>query len=855
MDQNLKMRGWPSIPHECTAIILGYLENDTYALAALAQVNKAFFRLVCPILYRDPFKRLEYMARVLPKPALEIAQEQLSEWKAQPSQCCENAKVTERVLESLALPTSERIPSPTKGRTYHQVPGYLDPAPVFAASPAVSWRYESLYRTLMEPILQILHSTYPSLHWPFLIHQHIRQLPMYDIPEDEMVLATAAASKLCHEDESAKDEMVDEGLFDQDDEPPCGGFDLGDDDDDDDSNSSGDEHTSTMVTKKRDYLQYLQVIDLAYFPTRFGGHHRHYHLHGPYQRVVLGYHSRFHPTNPTNAKIHRDYGLLYCIWDRSPKAVAFQHSLQKMYMPQSGVLDRIQRLLLARYPAKVQALRLPISRLTAFDLDPALFSAMAHRAVQPTPMPFHSAFIARRMTHLSRIEIHGLSQATEDWHKLREALAYLSVRGDPVHTIRELSIRSSANKVDGLWMRRVLAVFPKLEVLEVHGLSESTCLIHPWGERKPLPRIWTPHWAEQGCPQPHQHDKRQPSSPPSPLSPPPQRDLMNVLHTSSEPRGPSEPPRSWEETPSDNTDVWTEDHDNTVVAACGCHWLSTWPTGHGHSLRVLDIESSHSPAMQWRQYTDLARFPNLEELRLVGRDQYMFEWVLEGRELRRQQSQRPRGGSISEVPTSPTSLSALKQQQQQLGPQGTLDLLKRLSLVLHNEPVARVLIDRCPQTCPQLEVLILRPMVARRESFSDDEDAAMSFWQLHHLGTTADKEKADWHIEQQMVPALRGLTRLRSLWLEGTWFMSIKAVSAVVSELNQLHTLGLQACPNIKMSSTELKKMVGELRGGNCKNGSNEANKSQPLELRWINTDLPESHAWFWQETKILYDH
>ncbi|KAF9970824.1 hypothetical protein BGZ73_006398 [Actinomortierella ambigua] len=840
------------------------------------------------------------MARVLHKPAVEIVEERLEECKMQHNQCCEHGKATERVLESLALPLSKRIPPLTKDKALHQVPGYIDPAAVFAASSTVSWRYEALYRTLMEPILQVLHATYPSLHWPFLVHQHIRQLPMYDIPEDDVALVISTASLAFQEVEQLKDDIMDEELFDQDGEPPCGGFDLGDDDDDDEgSNSSGDEHASTTVVKKRDYLQYLRVIDLAYFPTRFGGHHRHYFLHGPYQRVMLGFHSRFHSTNPTNAKIHRDYGLLYCIWDRSPKAVAFQHSLQKVYTPQSGVLDMIQRLLLARYPSKIQALRLPISRLKASDLDPALFSAQAHRATQPLPMPSRSAFIARRMTHLSRIEIHGLSHLAEDWQKLQNGLAYLSAVNDPTNTIRELSIRSTPGKICGYWMRRVLATLPKLEVLEVHGAAENTCLIHARGDREVTSRVWIPQPTDQGregarAGLNNGHNETYVSSPG-------RRGLCPSV-----------------ETPSNSQGSWTEVTQSTNVAACECHWLSTWPVEHCQALRVLDLETGDCMAMQWRQYSDLARFPNLEELRLVGRDQDMFEWVLDARErLRKQQDDARLAGQVKQKASPNATVAVATHQQQQQSPRGTLEHLKKLSLVLHAAPVAGVLIDRCnaifghqlqelvlvqscwimlkqswrfthvfatlrrlairdytfdtfdiaclgQETCPQLEVLVLRYAVRRSADRS-----------THLLGTAVDIEETDRHVEQEMVPALKGLTRLRSLWLEGTWFMSMKAVSAIVSELSQLHMLGLHTCPNIKASSTELKKMVAELCGHGGEGGKQKSTnlsavttdkqsngvkgahrkRDRSLELRWMNTDLPETHTWRWQDTKILYDH
>ncbi|KAG0268834.1 hypothetical protein DFQ27_005621 [Actinomortierella ambigua] len=916
MDHNQKTRGWSTIPHECTAIILSYLEHDTHALAALAQVDRAFFRIVCPVLYRNPFARLERMARVLHKPGMEIAQEQLEEHRLQPSQCCEHAKATERALMSLALPASERLPWPRTDNVLVHIPTYLDPAAMFAASPAVSWRYEALYKTLMEPILQVLHATYPSLHWPFLVHQHIRQLPMYDIPDCDAELVASTASKACQEVEQLKDDMVDEGLFD-DGEPPCGGFDLGDDDEDDEgSNSSADEHASTTMVKKRDYLQYLQVIDLAYFPTRSGGHNRHYRLHGPYQRVMLGHHSRFHSTNPTNAKFHRDYGMLYCIWDRSPKAVAFQHSMQKVYTPQSGVLDMIQRLLLARYPSKVQALRLPSSRLKAFDLDPTLFSAQAHRAIQPTPMPFRSAFIARRMTHLSRIEIHGLSHSAEEWRTLRDVLAYLAAVNGPVHTIRELSIRPlSSYRPCGYWMQRVLAALPKLEVLEAHGVAETTCLIHSGGSRQAPVHVWTPCQTAQDQSLGQGQGGGQEGGG--------EGSLQNGHGDNQGPPGYLYPCM---ETPSNSQGAWMRKDSTPLDVACECHWLSTWSVKHGQSLRVLDIDSSDSIGMQWRQYNDLARFPNLKELRLVGRDQDMFEWVLDGREKRRQQQGGSRLASQGEhkngfITTTTTAIATQKQQQET--PQGTLDQLKKLSLVLRDESVAGVLIDRCnfifgkqleelvlvlpdygtllrswrfshtfsslrrlairgymlkkvdmaclgPDTCPQLEMLILRYTVLWGRAEPPEE-----YMQMRMLGRAANIEEADRHVEQDIVPALKGLTRLRSLWLEGRWFMTTKAVSVIALELSHLCTLGLQDCPNVKASSTELKKMVAEIRGGGGDGGGSQnpaglsqvsadtrydgakdvhGMKRRPLELRWINADLPTTHAWAWQDTKILYD-
>src|SRR5690554_4013755 len=55
---------WNDLPPEIIEVVLDILDDDTFALAALVQVERQLFCMVVPRLYRDPFQRIRALSHL-----------------------------------------------------------------------------------------------------------------------------------------------------------------------------------------------------------------------------------------------------------------------------------------------------------------------------------------------------------------------------------------------------------------------------------------------------------------------------------------------------------------------------------------------------------------------------------------------------------------------------------------------------------------------------------------------------------------------------------------------------------------------------------------------------------------------
>ncbi|KAF9970103.1 hypothetical protein BGZ73_007289 [Actinomortierella ambigua] len=276
---------------------------------------------------------------------------------------------------------------------------------------SVSW-YISLYETLLDPILRIIFHPFPSLKFHDMHSRHAALLQEYDVP-------TAGTS---FAQEQARPE-TGSGVFTAMADQNC--------------QQQLNQHPSTNRPTRQDYLQYLESIDLRYFPACTKG--------------TLDF-RRYMPI------------------------------LKDSKLPQS-VYQVLQTLLISRYPSKVQSLTLEAHDLHRQDSE-AFSAEKTFTAHVPKEKPCDgllrrhtpfSLFPFHQMANLRCLNVFHLGNDPVMWARLYACLAYHQAR---YGTLRELGLfmMNEADADENL--NKVLRLVPRIEALRLRYRRE-TCQFHP----------------------------------------------------------------------------------------------------------------------------------------------------------------------------------------------------------------------------------------------------------------------------------------------------------------------------------------------------------------------------------------
>ncbi|KAG0341203.1 hypothetical protein BG000_009930 [Podila horticola] len=267
---------------------------------------------------------------------------------------------------------------------------------------------------------------------------------------------------------------------------------------------------------------------------------------------------------------------------------------------------------------------------------------------------------------------------------------------------------------------------------------------------------------------------------------------------------------------------------NTGTRGSGC--ISHMGPNQHHSLRVLKIAHLGGFTADENSFEDLARFKNLEELEVTTNKHNQFRWFAENKRRIQAAAKRPVSLPLSPVsPNTPYQPFFFFGNQDDMTP--ALSKLKHLTLhdITRN---SRSVVDHvCEAFGDQLESLSL--MLPTYEP--QPRHRAMMFqYPFRRLRSLTIRGKALVQLDFETLPkyfptvetlilrhypyeihqytspdndkvaeAIGQLTRLRMLHLEGVWYMTDKQLLAMVDQCSTLLQLGIHSTPQATMGAIQ----------------------------------------------------
>lgn len=445
-----------------------------------------------------------------------------------------------------------------------------------------------------------------------------------------------------------------------------------------------------------------------------------------------------------------------------------------------GVLDHMQRGLLAKHPDKIRTLRIPAHRLKTFQL--------AHERT-PRDRKRPSRTLKQQLLEQQQALVHGNTDTTIDSESIDR-------KNMSLHGQRLLDTTTKPYCF-------TFHMLSTLRRLEVYNMSENPA---DWMTLKQV--VSTVQCGHSG---------------------PQIRDTLRELSVQTQAMLPT---KFYSTLALMDRLETLELIVNTGTRGYGC--ISQMGASQCKSLKVLKIAHLQGFTTDENSFEDLARFKNLEELEVTTNKPNQFRWFAENRR-RIEAAAKKQAALQASLPLSPVSPNTPYPHFFFFGsPDDMVPALSKLRhLTLHDTTHdSRSVVDHvCEAFGEQLESLsLVLPMYEPQPRHR----ALMFQYPFRCLRTLAIRGKALVRLEFEILPkyfptvetlilrhypyeihqytspdndsvveAIGQLTRLRTLHLEGVWYLNDKQLLAMVGQCLTLRQLGIHSTPQATMGAIQ----------------------------------------------------